>query len=558
MPSIEDLLKKEKSEEEAPSAKLKSTLSDIEIKRKEKEARAQAGILGFPYIDLSKFPIVQDAIALVPKSEAEKLHAVCFFLQKKQARLAAINPEDKEVENLKKKIEADNGYQVKIYKISSFSFSKALKFYDTLPKIKKPKSGVEITEKALENFKSQIKELKDIQNLIKKVSVTDFVTFIIAGGINFNASDIHVEAEEKNIKIRYRIDGVLNDLGSIQKDFWLKALSRIKLLAGLKLNVQTKPQDGRFTIFLKNEKIDVRVSTLSAAFGEGVVMRLLMSSAIGLKFKDLGLRPEDLKILKTQIKKTTGMILTTGPTGSGKTTTLYAVLNQLNTPDKKIITLEDPIEYELEGINQSQVVPEKGYTFASGLRSVLRQDPDIVMVGEIRDKETAGTAIDAALTGHLVLSTLHTNNAPAAIPRLLSLDAKPNLLGSALNLIIAQRLVRRLCPDCKQEAKLDAKTGAKVNKLLSSIPQINLNTAKFYTAKGCPKCSGFGYLGRIAIFEILLIDKEILDILPKQNLTEKEVLDIALKKGFITMAQEGLLKAADGVTSTEEVFRVTS
>ena len=554
MPSIKDLLKKQKPAQGSETEELQSTLTDIALKRKEQEAQSQATVIGVPYIDLSKFPISQDAIALVPKAEAEKLKVACFFLEKKQARLAAVNPEDSEVEVLKNHLAQENGLTVKIYKTSSFSFSKALKFYDVLPKIKKSKPGVEITEKALQNFKSKIKDLKDIQALIKKVSVTDFITFVIAGGVNFQASDIHIESEEKDVKIRYRIDGVLNDVANFDKTLWQKAISRIKLLAGLKINVQKKPQDGRFTIFLEKERIDVRVSTLMTAFGEGLVIRLLMSSAVGLKFKDLGLRDEDYKILETEIKKNTGMILTTGPTGSGKTTMLYAILNQLNTPDKKIITLEDPIEYELKGINQSQTAPDKGFTFATGLRSILRQDPDIIMVGEIRDLETAETAIDAALTGHLVVSTLHTNNAPAAIPRLLSLDVKPSLLGSALNAVLGQRLVRRLCPDCKTEAKLDTKTQTRVEKILSTL---DVNNPVFYTASGCPKCSGFGYQGRIAIFEIFQINKKVQDIL-KPDITEKQLSDIAQQSGMLTMVQDGLLKALNGVTSVDEIFRVIS
>lgn len=554
MPSIKDLLKKQKPAQGSETEELQSTLTDIALKRKEQEAQSQATVIGVPYIDLSKFPISQDAIALVPKAEAEKLKVACFFLEKKQARLAAVNPEDSEVEVLKNHLAQENGLTVKIYKTSSFSFSKALKFYDVLPKIKKSKPGVEITEKALQNFKSKIKDLKDIQALIKKVSVTDFITFVIAGGVNFQASDIHIESEEKDVKIRYRIDGVLNDVANFDKTLWQKAISRIKLLAGLKINVQKKPQDGRFTIFLEKERIDVRVSTLMTAFGEGLVIRLLMSSAVGLKFKDLGLRDEDYKILETEIKKNTGMILTTGPTGSGKTTMLYAILNQLNTPDKKIITLEDPIEYELKGINQSQTAPDKGFTFATGLRSILRQDPDIIMVGEIRDLETAETAIDAALTGHLVVSTLHTNNAPAAIPRLLSLDVKPSLLGSALNAVLGQRLVRRLCPHCKTETKLDTKTQTRVEKILSTL---DVNNPVFYTASGCPKCSGFGYQGRIAIFEIFQINKKVQDIL-KPDITEKQLSDIAQQSGMLTMVQDGLLKALNGVTSVDEIFRVIS
>jgi len=557
--SIEELISKEKPEG-TPRGVLKIKLSDIDIKRKEQEAQAQAGFLNLPYIDLKGFPITPEAISLIPKTEADKLKVVGFFLQKKQARLGAVNPEDKEVEVLSQRIAEESNYKVNIYKISEFSFGKALKFYETLPKIIKTKPGLEITETVLEKFKSQIKKVSDLKPLLKKVSTTDLVALIIAGGVSFRASDIHIEAEEDGVKIRYRIDGVLNNVAIFDNALWEKALSRIKLLAGLKLNVKAKPQDGRFTIFLTKEQIDVRAATLSTAYGEGVVMRLLMSSAASLKLEGLGLRQEDHVILSEAIKKVNGMILTTGPTGAGKTTTLYAILNELNSPDKKVITLEDPIEYKLKGINQSQVNPDKGYTFANGLRALVRQDPDILMVGEIRDLETAEIAIDAALTGHLVVSTLHTNNAPAAIPRLLSLGVKPSLLGSALNLVIAQRLVRRLCPDCKEETKLDAKTKTKIKKYLSNLPKnfkLDLDNAKFYTPKGCKKCSSFGYHGRVAIMEILVINKKIQDIL-KDDTTEKQITDIAIESGMLTMAQDGLLKATEGTTSVDEVFRVIS
>lgn len=568
MPSIEDLLQKNNlpageagsKDEEAPKQALESTLGNIKIQQKEQEAKAQASALGVPYIDLVSFPITQEAIALIPKAKAKKLKTICFFLSTKDLRLASVNPDDAEVKKLAEEIKEDKNITPKLYKISEHSFTKAFKIYDTLPKIKKAKPGLEIKEKDLKNYESQIKDLKDVQALIKKISVTDFVALVIAGAINFRATDIHIEAEEDDVKIRYRIDGVLNEVASIKKDFWAQTISRIKLLAGLKLNIISKPQDGRFTIYLKKEKIDVRVSALPTAFGESVVSRLLMSSAASLKFEDLGIRKQDLEKLKTEISKLNGMILTTGPTGSGKTTTLYAIINQLNTPDKKIITLEDPIEYKIPGINQSQVDAEKGYTFAKGLRSALRQDPNIMMVGEIRDLETAEVAINAALTGHLVISTLHTNSSIATIPRLLSLGVNPTLLGPALNTAIAQRLVRRICPDCKTEEKLDAKTLKKIEQHLSTLPEsvakgINLANTKFYSGKGCDKCNGFGYKGRIGVYEIFILDKQTKDLITKAKVTEKELADIAQKQGMLTMTQDGLLKALEGITSISEVER---
>ncbi|HQA63836.1 MAG TPA: GspE/PulE family protein, partial [bacterium] len=324
-----------------------------------------------------------------------------------------------------------------------------------------------------------------------------------------------------------------------------------------------RPQDGRFSVFLTNDRIDLRVSALPTAFGESIVIRLLMSSAVNLSFDDLGLRGGAFQILEREIQRPNGMIVTTGPTGSGKTTTLYAILKKLNKPETKIITIEDPIEYELKGINQSQV--NKDYTFAKGLRSIVRQDPDIIMVGEIRDLDTAEIAIQAALTGHLVLSTIHTNDAFGAIPRFLSMGAKPFLLAPALNVAIGQRLVRRVCDKCKTEIELSAEFKERVSKLLSELPnkpeyepyKKDIEQLKFYQGAGCENCQGLGYKGRIGIYEIMPIDGEIENKITKGDLSEYEIKALAKEKGVVTMAQDGLLKALDGITSVEEVFRVS-
>lgn len=312
------------------------------------------------------------------------------------------------------------------------------------------------------------------------------------------------------------------------------------------------------------DKIDVRVSTLPTAYGESVVLRMLMSSTIGLAFEDLGLRGKAFEELKNEIQKPNGMIVTTGPTGSGKTTSLYAVLNRLNDPGTKIITIEDPVEYKLSGINQSQVNHAKDYTFANGLRSILRQDPDIVMVGEIRDLETAEIAINAALTGHLVITTLHTNDAAGTIPRLLSMDVKPFLLAPAINAMIGQRLVRRICPDCKVKTELDNRTMSRVMDILSEIPENSgfrvpdkeLKSLKFYKGGGCEECQGLGYKGRVGVFEVMTMNKEVENLILTGHVSEYDMRSIGLKHGMITMIQDGLLKAVDGITTVEEIFRV--
>lgn len=328
------------------------------------------------------------------------------------------------------------------------------------------------------------------------------------------------------------------------------------------MNVADRPQDGRFTIFQKNKKIDVRTSTMPTAWGESVVMRILNPDAANLGFEKLGFREAMLKKLLHEVEKPHGMIITTGPTGSGKTTTLYAVLQRLNKPGVKIITLEDPVEYKLEGINQSQIDHSKNYTFASGLRSILRQDPDIVMVGEIRDLETAETAIQAALTGHMLISTIHTNDAAGAIPRFVSMGVKPFLLAPAVNAIMGQRLARHICEECKEVDTVSAELLTNIKAQLQSIPPLsgeavpNLEALTFYKGKGCAVCNNTGYKGRLGIYEILLKDAEIEKFILSGEISEYAVREVAQKQGMVTMLQDGLLKALDGLTSIEEVQRV--
>ncbi|MFH1661980.1 MAG: GspE/PulE family protein, partial [Candidatus Falkowbacteria bacterium] len=333
----------------------------------------------------------------------------------------------------------------------------------------------------------------------------------------------------------------------------------LKMLSGVKINITNKPQDGRISIFLKEERIDIRASFLPTAHGESVVMRLLKSSSVGLAFEDLGIRGESFERLKKEVDRPNGMIITTGPTGSGKTTTLYAILKKLNSPETKIITIEDPIEYQLSGVNQSQV--SKNYTFAQGLRSIVRQDPDVVMVGEIRDLETAEIAIQAALTGHLVLSTIHTNDAAGTVPRFLSMGAKPFLLAPALNAMIGQRLVRRICEKCKKEVKIEDEKIERIKGIINSMPEeyknkIDINNLKFYKGEGCEACQSIGYKGRVGIYEIMTMNKEIEQSILSGKVSEYDMREISAKTGMVTMVQDGILKAIDGITTVEEIFRV--
>jgi len=536
-------------------------LNDIKIKEIEEEISYQARQIGVPYINLFDFPISPEALSLISQEEAKNYRLVCFYRTEREAKLASPNVENPALAEYRQQLEGAYGVKTEIYFISEYSFQTVLKRYAFLPKINKVTKGVEITSQDLENFQKRIKNFHDLNQEIQNTKVSDLIILIMASAVQSRASDIHIEAEEEGIKVRFRIDGVLIDVAEINKKHWSQIVSRIKLISNLKMNIVDQPQDGRFTIYIDKDKTDVRVSCLPTSYGESVVMRLLRSSTASLSFEELGLRKEPFEVLKRQIERPNGMVITTGPTGSGKTTTLYAILNKLNTQETKIITLENPIEYRLKGINQSQVDKSKEYTFATGLRSILRQDPDIVMVGEIRDLETSEIAIQAALTGHLVISTLHTNDAAGALPRFLSMGVKPFLLAPAINAVVGQRLVRKICPDCKKEINLESSKMDRVRALLLDLPEksgikVDFNNLKFYQGNGCELCHGLGYKGRIGIYEVFTIDSEIEKEIQAGNLSEYTMRDLIKKQGMITMVQDGILKALDGITTIDEVFRV--
>ncbi len=573
--SIEDLLAKKPSSSDTkpsgpvpkklaselnPEEKFAEKIAAVRLKEKETEvARAAAGA-GYPYTDLYAFPISPDAIATVPRARAEELKFICFLNTGAEIRLGAIDPSLPQLEEVRYQIAERTKANVSVYMISQNSFEVGLRVYDTLPSIRKIVKGVNISEADIKRF-TDIKSFDRLAEALIGANITDIVVILVAASLNTRSSDIHIEAEEKEIVIRFRIDGILTRVAAIPASEWVRMISRIKLLSGLKINITSEPQDGRFTIHLGNENIEVRVSTIPTAFGESVVMRLLRSGSVGIKLETLGFRAPYDAILKAQIERPNGMIITTGPTGSGKTTTLYAILQKLNTPDVKIITLEDPVEYKLEGIAQSQIDHSKDYTFAKGLRSILRQDPDVIMVGEIRDLETAETAIQAALTGHLLLSTIHTNDAAGAIPRFMSMGVKPFLLAPALNAIIGQRLCRTIHDKCKEETKLDDATLEKVKKTLADISpksgvKVDLNNLKFFHGKGCDECNNIGYKGRIGIYEILAMSADIEKVILSGNVSEYQMREISKAAGMITMAQDGILKAVDGLTTVDEVFRV--
>ena len=432
-----------------------------------------------------------------------------------------------------------------------------------MAKIKKITGEIIISQAIANNIKKEIKNISDFkkkieENLSKRV--TDLITIVLAGAFYLDASDIHIEPEKEQVKLRLRIDGVLHNVLTFDIITYKDILSRIKLLSKLKLNVTTRPQDGRFSILIEEQSIEVRTSSIPAEYGESIVLRILNTKWIK-NIEKIGLRKDMLEMFKKEVKKPNGMIICTGPTGSGKTTTLYAFLQKIQKPEIKIITIEDPIEYHLKGISQTQIDKAKGYDFANGLRSIVRQDPDTILVGEIRDLETAQIALQAALTGHLVLSTVHTNDAAGTIARLRALGEKPTNIAPALNIVIGQRLVRKVCNKCVETKKILAQDLNKLKRDLKNLPKrIKIPALKpelkIAYAKGCENCNFTGYKGRIGIFEAFPIDNE----MEKFILTSPSVnslRDKAVKKGMVLMRQDGFIKVMESLTTIEEVERVT-
>lgn len=540
------------------ATRVKQIFLDLNRKFEEQETQRQAARLGLPYFNLAGFPIEQAALSTINEEQAERVEAVPFFKEGPLLKIGVIDPKSQSFQKLLSSLKQEK-YQPEIYLISQSAFRIALQQYrkilTTKPRLQHEVTvnvGVEVLQK-LQNLPKNPEELAS-------TSGSELVNLIMGSAVTMRSSDIHLEPTKKQFKVRFRIDGVLQDIIFLPISLYHLLLSRIKLLAGLKLNVTSVAQEGRFTAHLENKDLALRVSSLPSARGESVVMRILGIQEAGFRIEELGLQGRALKLIFQELRKTYGMVLTTGPTGSGKTTTLYAFLNHLNKPGIKIITLEDPVEYQLEGIIQTPINTEAGMDFAKGLRSILRQDPDIVMVGEIRDYDTAETASQAALTGHVVLSTLHTNDAAGAIPRLLDFGVKPVTLAPALNALIAQRLLRKICPHCKQIYQPNSEELQQIKHIISQIPpksEIKVPAhLTFYHSPGCEKCHNIGYYGRVGAFEVFAVDEEIEQLIFKQ-VSSFEIKKAAIAAGMMTMQQDGILKALSGVTDLAEVWRVT-
>lgn len=531
----------------------------------ERDAQRRAQKLNLPYLNpqSSKVPIEMKALAVIDEETAKKNLVAAIQKLKNKLVLAVFDPLNSQTKELIETLKKN--YEIHLAIVSLSSLKNIWHFYQYMAEEGKEISGaVEIDPQKLKILQESIKTIQSLKENLEEAKTqltSKILEIILAGALSLKASDIHFEPTEEKGILRLRIDGLLhNTYENFSTKTYRSLINRIKLLSGLKLNIMDQPQDGRFTIKLPDRDIEIRTSVIPSEWGETVVLRILDPAALKVNLEELGWRADDLEIIKKEIKKPNGLILNTGPTGSGKTTTLYAFLRFIFRPEIKIITIEDPIEYHLPGISQTQVNPEAGYTFASGLRSILRQDPNVVLVGEIRDKETAEIALNASLTGHMVFSTLHTNDAVGAVPRLMDLGIKTQILGPALSLVIAQRLVRRLCPFCKKEKTIDRELNEKIKNFISHLPsrveKEPLKDFKIYEPQGCDKCGGLGYRGRISIFELFVIDQT-MEKLIYQNPTEIELKETAKKQGMVTMQQDGLIKVLEGITSLAEVERLT-
>ncbi len=555
-----DAVKTYLAEAKKKNKNLEEYLIDQDLIDSEKLYTAAAKKMKVPYIGLKGKEIKKDVLSLVPAQFAATHKVVAFHKSTKELMIAMLDPSDiQTIEFLRRK----TGLTPKVHLSTPEDIKEALRRYHA------DLSSEDVIVQLSGEGKTG--DAKDLKKAAEELPIINIVNSVLEHAVYEGASDIHIEPLEKEVVVRYRVDGMLEQVMTLPKQVQNGIVARIKILAKLKIDEHMIPQDGRFKIKLQDEKMSFRVSIMPVYDGEKIVMRLLKEGQKPLTLEELGFLPNIKEKVEHAISKPHGMVLVTGPTGSGKTTTLYSVLGLLNQPDVNICTIEDPIEYHVGGINQSQINPKAGFTFAGGLRAFLRQDPDIIMVGEIRDKETAEIAIHAAMTGHLVLSTLHTNDAPTTLPRLLDMDIPPFLLAFTANIIIAQRLVRKICPHCKKEYKINKKelqglthmtdakkltTIFKNNNVKLSAKEKNLEHMTFYRGEGCHRCHKSGYKGRMGIYEVLVIDDTITKSI-NERANAQQIKELAEKNGMINLFQDGMIKAKQGITTVEEILRVT-
>lgn len=514
--------------------------------------RAKAALYNIDYVDLSKTPTSPEALAALPQEVAErfKVFPVSVDKHSKELVLAMADPLDltaiefiEQKTGLRVRPQAASPSKINQFISTKYTTSLAQEVTEALKEVSPDRERTKTLDMAKSGF-------------IREEKIAAIVQHILDFAVRARASDIHIEPQEKSTRVRYRIDGILNERLTIPRELHEALVSRIKILSGMKIDEKRVPQDGRFNFRGEGEEIDLRVSSLPTAWGEKIVMRLLKKTGGIPDLPDLGLRGTALKHLQEAILRPHGIIIICGPTGSGKTTTLYSIIQRLNTPKVNIVTLEDPIEYKIPGVNQVQINPAAGLTFASGLRSFLRQDPNIILVGEIRDQETASLAIQASLTGHLVFSTLHTNDASGALPRLLDMGAEPYLLASTMTAIVAQRVVRRIHEECKVSYTPDPKIVQQLKDVLGNLWPKNLgDDIKLYRGTGDQEDGGTGYYGRIGIFEVLPVTERISRLILERS-AASDIEREARKEGMVTLKQDGFLKVLEGTTTIEEVLRV--
>ncbi|MDB9944451.1 type II/IV secretion system protein [bacterium] len=529
-----------------------------ELRKREEEnlTRTLAPKYGCQYIDLRGISIDIGALTLVPEDEARKAELAVFLKTRDTVSVTTKNPKNPHAVEILERFKKE-GVKVVCYMSTLKSIEHAWERYADLKNATAEKSGVlDIDPTEVELLSKEVSTHLDMGPILMKIQegqglerISKTVELIFGGAFSLGASDIHIEPEEKAIRLRYRLDGVLWDIADIDNSLYKHLISRFKLLSGLILNITDEAQDGRFSFEFGGRKLEVRTSIIPGNHGETVVMRILDPDASSFRMDNLGLNPKLLEVIKRELKRPNGAFITTGPTGSGKTTALYAFMQEIHSPEVKIITLEDPIEYKLKGVVQTQVGED--YSFETGLRSILRQDPDVIMVGEIRDRDVAETAVHAALTGHLVFSTLHTNSATGAFPRLMDLGVDPRMLGSAFNLIMAQRLVRKLCEHCKVERE----TTVEEQKVIARIMDRPVAVSSVYDAPGCAECGGLGFKGRIGIFEGILVDKAVEEAVIKDP-RESSILTAAKPQDIPSMQEDGVMKLLAGITSFDELSRV--
>ena len=540
-----------------------------ELRAKEEEALAQtlSGKYGLSYTDLSMVPVDSDALRLVPEAVARAAHLAVFKKTDRRIHIGVLSPAPDETKRALRDL-TEAGYEPTVYMVSSKSLEHAWSKYGELSYASASKRGaLEISSDDIKELAAAVKTIEDAKRAIADIMqmkrayrTSRIAEVLLASAIALDASDLHVEPEEDTIRLRFRLDGLLTDVTTFDTSTYQLLLSRVKLISGLKLNIKSAAQDGRFSINLSERDIEVRTSVLPSSYGESIVLRILNPDTILIPLEELGMHEELLRTVEHEIARPNGLLITTGPTGSGKTTMLYAFLRKLYNPSIKVVTLEDPIEYHLEGIVQTQVEEKRGYSFAAGLRSILRQDPDVIMVGEMRDGETAKTAINASLTGHMVFSTLHTNDAAGAIPRLIELGIEAKIIPSSLRVAMAQRLVRKLCERCRKRVPLEGAARTVIERVLKSITneryvKESTDRSHVWEPVGCEVCAGTGYRGRIGVFEAILMDERVEEVI-RTNPTERALAEALLAQGLLTMAQDGALKVLRGVTSFSELRRV--